>query len=118
MRAEAALGSEQEREHAARPQRFHSQRLAEKNDPRRGELVERHSAALLVLGAAAVGEVAAAQRGVHGVEDEVEAGNDALAQLYPQLRERRAKLQWIRYVARERGPGQRACAQARGRSPE
>src|SRR5882724_13290839 len=109
MRAEAALGSEQEREHAARPQRLDSERLAEEHDPRRSELVERHSATLLVFGAAAVSEVAAAERGVHRVEHEVETGNHALAQLRTQLRERRAKDQWIRNVACQRGPDQRAC---------
>src|SRR6267142_883179 len=104
MRAEAALGSEQEREHAARPQRFDSERLAEEHDPRRGELVEGHAAAVLVFGAASVSEVATAQRGIHRVEHEVEAGDDALAQLGSQLCKRSSKHQWIRYAACQRRP--------------
>jgi len=113
VRAETALGGEQEREHAAGPDGLDPERLAEEDDPRRGELVEREAAAALVLGGAAVAQVAAAQRCVHRIEDQVEPRDASLPHLGLELRESRTERQWIRDVTCQGGSHQRARRQAR-----
>src|SRR5205814_5613521 len=107
VRAETAFRDEQEREHAPCPQRLDTERLTEEDDPRRGELVERDAAAVLVLGGAAVADVAAAERSVHRVEGEIEARDRSALRGRFQLREGRTKYQWIRDVARQCGANQR-----------